>query len=276
MLLISVDGLRPDALLQAETPQLDRLWRNGVHSWSAQTVLPSSTLPAHASMLSGQPPDIHQIVWNDWQPQRGFIRVPTILSVANGAGLEVGFIVGKRKLEQLAPPGCVDHFDFPGSDADTVAQAAMSYLVEARPNLLILHFADVDEAGHRSGWMSTAQLEAVARVDAAIGRLLEALAQSDLLDDTLIIVSADHGGHFFSHGSDSPEEITIPWIAHGPGVREGYQIEVSLSIMDTAATVLYALGLPIPEAWAGRPLVEIFAAVESGSYLATPLPIETM
>ena len=57
-----------------------------------------------------------------------------------------------------------------------------------------------------------------------------------------------------------PEVMTIPWIALGAGVRKGHAIEQPVRIFDTAATILYALGLAIPEGWDGRPVLEVFAA----------------
>jgi hypothetical protein len=64
VVIITIDGLRPDALDQADTPTLDMLRAKGAYSPSAQTVLTSITLPSHASMLSGMVPAKHGILWN--------------------------------------------------------------------------------------------------------------------------------------------------------------------------------------------------------------------
>jgi arylsulfatase A-like enzyme len=72
------------------------------------------------------------------------------------------------------------------------------------------------------------------------------------------MITADHGGSGSSHGSDSPEDMTIPWLAVGPGVPAGITLQGKIVVYDTAATALYALGLPIPEEWDGRPVLEIF------------------
>ena len=75
--------------------------------------------------------------------------------------------------------------------------------------------------------------------------------------DTLIIITADHGGHGTSHGSSRLEDITIPWIIAGPGVRH-VVLSTNVSTTDTAATVAWALGLPIQPDWDGRPVLEAF------------------
>jgi hypothetical protein len=82
VLIISVDGLRPEAIQLAETPNLDRLIGQGAVSWRAQTILPSVTLPGHASMLSGSSPEVHGVLWNSYEPERGYVALPTLFSVA--------------------------------------------------------------------------------------------------------------------------------------------------------------------------------------------------
>ena len=106
--------------------------------------------------------------------------------------------------------------------------------------------------------MSTNQLDAIAFVDGLIGEILAALESGGYLDNTLLIITADHGGHYLGHGDDSPWDRTIPWLVVGPGVPSGVTLASNISTYDTAATVLYALELPIPEVWDGRPVLEIF------------------
>ncbi|NJN95378.1 MAG: hypothetical protein HC875_15350 [Anaerolineales bacterium] len=87
---------------------------------------------------------------------------------------------------------------------------------------------------------------------------MSALEGEDYLDQTLLIITADHGGSGVKHGSNSPEDMTIPWLAVGPGVPAGKVLQSKIITYDTAATALYAFGLPIPENWDGRPVLEIF------------------
>jgi predicted AlkP superfamily pyrophosphatase or phosphodiesterase len=259
VLIISVDGLRPDALHQARMPHLDALWQNGAYSWRAQTTRPSATLPSHASMLSGVGPGKHGITWNSWQPGRGTIRVTTVFEVAHQAGLKTAMVVGKEKLRHLNRPGSVDYFRYPGYGASQVGPAAAQLLRAARPHLTFVHFSDPDGAGHRYGWMSRRQIASVEAVDAQIGNLLRALRAVGLFDRTLILVTADHGGHGTGHGTADPRDRTIPWIAHGPGVRRNYKIQQAITTCDTAATAAYALGLRIPPSWQGHPVREAFS-----------------
>jgi arylsulfatase A-like enzyme len=72
-----------------------------------------------------------------------------------------------------------------------------------------------------------------------------------------VIVTADHGGHGSDHGSDDPRDVLIPWIAWGQGVSPR-QIEDAVRTMDTASTVLWLLGIPVPTDWAGTPVLGAF------------------
>ncbi len=254
--VIVVDGLRPDALQRAQTPHLDRLWQSGLYSWNAQTVLPSTTLPAVASLLTGLRPERHRILWNHWAPELGRISVPTIFQIAQAEEIPTVAFVSKRKLEHLfqaETPVFVLN-----AEARHLIEAARGYIAERRPRLVFLHLSDVDDAGHRYGWMTVRQLQAVERVDEAIGLLLTSLEDLKILNESVIIVTADHGGHGRIHGTDDPRDMTIPWILWTPEIEIGRELTQTVRIYDTAATVLAALGLAIPEGWEGVPLLEAF------------------
>jgi predicted AlkP superfamily pyrophosphatase or phosphodiesterase len=259
VLIISEDGLRADAVATLHLKWHDLMRQHGSYSDHALTIRDASTLPAHASMLSGVRPKVHGLTWNTWRPHEGYIKTPTIFTRAMDAGLTTAFFTGKTKLRHIVPPGSVGMYDRPGYYCKKVAAEAATYLTTERPALAFVHFADPDELGHAKGWMSSAQRNAIANSDRCLGVIYEALEKSGLIDDTLIIVSADHGGHNRVHSGAKKIDREIPWIACGPGVREDYVITDPPSTMDTAATALYALGLPIPADIEGKPRTDIFA-----------------
>jgi predicted AlkP superfamily pyrophosphatase or phosphodiesterase len=254
--ILSVDGLRADAIAKAETPNLKALALRGAYTWAARTVTPSETLPGHASMLSGEDPKVHKFTWDwdDYKPEKGFITVPTVFSVARAAGQRTVAVVGKRKLQHLAPPGSVDAFVFAErGDADVANEAIVQAGVGF--DLLFVHFPDVDYAGHAEGWMSVPYLAKVAEADEAIGRLLAALPAH-----TTVILTADHGGKGRSHGQDVPENMTVPWIVAGPKVARRGEMTARVRETDTAATALWVLGLSLPGGCAGEVVREPFTA----------------
>ncbi|MEA2697321.1 MAG: hypothetical protein QOI66_1592, partial [Myxococcales bacterium] len=104
VIIISEDGLRPDALMDVRPPVHESIMHKGSYSLQARTIRHASTLPSHAAMLSGFDMKEHGLSWNSWQPERGYILVPTIFDAACHAGDHAAAFVGKRKLEHIAHP----------------------------------------------------------------------------------------------------------------------------------------------------------------------------
>lgn len=258
VIVISEDGLRPDIFSTMKLPWHEQLYQGGAYSFRARTIRTASTLPSHASMLSGVDVGQHGLTWNNWRPSRGYIKAPTIFEAATARGLKTAMFVGKHKLRHIAAPGMVDVFERPGYYCKKVADEALAHLLSEKPPLTFIHFSDPDEAGHAAGWESERYRTAVQQTDRCLGIVLDGLARSGLDRDTLVILSADHGGHKHTHSGSHLADRLIPWIARGPGVRPGHRILSAISTVDTAATVLYALGLPIDSAISGRPVTEIY------------------
>ncbi len=257
VVIISIDGLRPDGLLRANIPRISELINGGASTFSARTILPSATLPAHASMVSGRCVSKHGILWNDLIPSAEPLQGSTIFSIAKDAGLRTIMIVGKEKLVTLARPGTVDIFRFVEGGDEQIVQTALEESA-AGFGVLFVHLILPDYFGHLEGWMSPAYLKGIGRDDTVVGTLVDGLRTFGLLENAIVILTADHGGHDQTHGTYQTEDMTIPWILYGQGVVPGLPLEVPVSIMDTAATGVWALGLAVPSDWDGRPVVEAF------------------
>ena len=240
-------------------PILRRMLRQGAATWNAQTVFPSITLVSHTSMLTGVGPEKHQVDWNDWKPEKGLVTVPTIFALAKKQGLTTAMFVGKEKFAHLFQPGSLDGWSMPDYHAAFIARAFAAYVAEKKPDLCFLHFADSDGQGHAFGWGSPEQKQAFADEDAALGVIREAIAKAGIENSSVILLTADHGGHAKTHGTRSPDDMTIPWIAWGMGVRQGVTLKVPITTYDTAATALYLLGVPIPTEFDGKPVVAAFS-----------------
>lgn len=263
VVIISLDGGRPDVILASQTPNLHEMARDGAATWWAQTVDPSITLVAHASMLTGFRPKKHGITWNDWQPAAGFVKVSTCFEIAKAAGLKTAMFVGKEKLRHLAKPQTVDRFETTDGSPVAISKAAQRYFVENKPNLLFVHYALPDTVGHAAGWGTKAQRAAFEQCDQGIGLLRQAVRQAHADSTTLFIISADHGGHEQTHGTTDIRDMTIPWIAYGPGVIKPGEIQQSVNTCDTAPTALHALGLKPDPDCDGKAITVIFLPRQS-------------
>ncbi len=113
IILVSFDGTRPDTAQTAAMPTLQAMAREGAASWTARSIVPPLTLPAHTSMLTGLGPEEHGVFWNEWIPAFGTLRVPTVLSLATSNGLVTAAFSGKDKLAYLFPTGSVSHLSYP-------------------------------------------------------------------------------------------------------------------------------------------------------------------
>ncbi len=262
VLIVSFDGLRPDAIIPTNMTNVISLMQSGAYTLAAQTVMPSVTLPAHASMLVGTCPSKHIARWDEYVPQNGFAIGADIFDLAHAAGLQTAMIVGKEKLRQITEPASLDFFAFVDEtdkiyDPYTIQDLAIQQVKQGF-NLMFVHFPDGDLAGHEDGWMSNQQLKAYAKNDKALGLILDALKQNGAYDSTIIIITSDHGGHDTTHGDNIPADMTIPWIISGPRVKPGQLIATQVNTMDTAATAAFVLGLPLPPEWDGAPVLEAF------------------
>jgi predicted AlkP superfamily pyrophosphatase or phosphodiesterase len=264
VIVISVDGLRPDAIATYGAQTIGRLEREGATSLEARTILPSLTLPSHASMLTGVEPSRHGITWNDDDDHGAAkLRVPTIFALAHDAGLTTAAFFGKSKLRQLEDSGAVDHAESPPRGlevpAERIANDLARYLASgARPNLLFVHLSDPDRAGHSQGWLSPAYESAVERIDIVVETLGQAADSAFGRGAYTVILTADHGGHGRSHGTADARDSNIPWIAWGKGVEAGRRLAPGIHTTDTAATALWLLGIAVPSWMTGRPVVEAF------------------
>jgi predicted AlkP superfamily pyrophosphatase or phosphodiesterase len=225
-LLITIDGLRADVLLRADTPNIRRLMARGAYTMWARTVPECYTLPAHVSILTGVAPQKHGVEWND-HIEEAYSLVPTLFEVARRGGLSTAMVTGKTKFVALDKPGTIDWKflprDEPNPDAH-VARQAVSILRRHRPHVMLVHLADTDTVGHAVGWGTPEQLRTVEEADRQVGVVLDEVARLGLADSTLVVLTSDHGGAGLEHGPEDPRSRHIPWIVAGPGVRRDFDL----------------------------------------------------
>lgn len=277
VIVISIDGGKPAVIAESEMPTLKKMAAEGAVTWQASTIFPSKTLPSHTSMLTGVGPDKHQVLWNDFSPIKGKVKVPTAFSLlrAVDAKAVTGMFVCKQKFRHLWIEGTLDTFDFGGPIQDTpvagspeiekdkkpaqlVAKNASAWIKEKKPKLLFVHFADPDTAGHKDGWGSPQQKEAFKVTDQALWQVWTAVKEAGIADSTVILISADHGGHDKTHGLNTPDDMIIPWVAWGKGVKANTTISAPVTTYDTAATALWLLDVPLPAEFDGKPVTSAF------------------
>lgn len=267
VVVLGIDGLGPIGLEKAPIPNVSELIKNGAHSFAARGVMPTSSAPNWASMISGAGPEQHGVVDNKW-PLPGYRFVPT---TGDGALFPTMF----RVLHEARPElflaivhdwdGFGILFERPmvnlvidGDKEDDTAAQAVKVVKENKPGLLFVHLDHVDHALHGVGFATEAYFEAVAKMDTLVGSIIAATKEAGTFEKTIFLLTADHGGKGTGHGGNSMDELTIPWILCGPGVKEGFEIADPINTFDTAATVAYIFGVKQPYAWIARPVLSAF------------------
>jgi len=272
VMIVSIDGLRPDRALLANMPTLRAMVRGGAYTFWARTTAVAITLPSHTSMLTGVAPYQHGIEWNADLPlsEPVYPRRPTLFEMAGRAGYTSALIAGKSKFSTLNKPGTVNWTAIPreanSNDTNaTVTEAAVKIIEAHKPSVIFIHYPEVDATGHAHGWGSAEQFAKIEENDGELAKVLAALDRAGIRQSTVVILSADHGGAGRSHGADDPRSRHIPWIATGPGVLKNYDLTqngpLQVNTEDTCATVCWLLGLPQMPYFDGKPVLAAFEPV---------------
>ncbi len=249
--LISIDGLRPDALTEEGAPNILALAQRGSYTFAAQTVFPSTTLPSHTSMLTGVEPGAHGITFDEYRDTFQ-LTTPTVLGLVRNAGKRTVMVVGKAKFKQFFVTGSVDSYVLATrGDVDVVNEAIARLPIGF--DLLFVHLPQVDHTGHASGWMSAEYMAQLQQTDEAVGRLVGLLPP-----ETTVILTSDHGGQLKAHGTRDKTDMTIPWIIAGPRVVHRGVLSRPVRTVDTALTVLSVLSVTPPSHCTGKLVSEPF------------------
>ena len=125
--------------------------------------------------------------------------------------------------------------------------------------LVAVCFDEPDHTGHVSGHDTPEYYAKLHELDGYVGRIVKAVEDAGIADDTVFIITSDHGGIGRDHGGISMEEMETPLIICGKNIRSGGKIEESVMQYDVASTIAYMLGMnDQPQVWLGRPLTSIF------------------
>ncbi len=255
LIFVMIDGLRPDAMMQGYTPQLDHLCQRGSYTLSAQAVMPSVTLPCHISIFHSVPPTRHGVTTNIWSPM---VR-PIIGLIEHISNVHTAFFHSWEPLRNLNTPGTLSfsYYFYRKAplllNSQKICTTAIEYIQAEKPDFAFVYFDAVDLAGHDFGWMSSDYLQVVTEIDGLVGKLMEAVPP-----EYTVIVQSDHGGHERVHGLDIPEDMTIPWVIVGPDIKSNHMIQKNMRLLDTAPTIARILGFEAHPDWEGTCPVEIF------------------
>lgn len=251
-ILILVDGMRPDALENIESAQ--RIIKKSTYTMNAQTVFPSVTLPCLISLFHSVEPMRHGTTTNVYTPQVRPIR--GLCEVLKGAGKECAIFYDWEEVRDVSRPNSIAHAAFYAGKrigyletGRKLADELIDYAKNYKTDFAFLHLACTDWTGHRFGWLSDEYMSAMQSSWDNIEKII-----SELGDEYTYIITADHGGHDRTHGSEMPEDMTIPVMLCGENFEKGKEIE-NVKIIDIAPTIAKLIGAEPDEEWEGTALV---------------------
>jgi predicted AlkP superfamily pyrophosphatase or phosphodiesterase len=272
VVVVVLDGLRPDAIDAFGLSNIKRACTGGAHTLSGQTVAPSVTACAMTSVFTGASPERHGMQSDRFTIPKSRGEIHPLPRVLAQHGIESSAHLGQvpwlfrflaRKIGRVLG---LTEAGFYRGEAREILDGAETAIRQQREGLILFHWPDADAAGHQYGWMSAEYGAAAQRMDAAFGDLVRQL-DMDNRPDTLLIALADHGGggvKYDDHDSSHPFDRTIPVLLHGAGVHTGPLLG-PVSLLDVPATVLWAFGIPRPSSYAGQPILEAFAAARAAA-----------
>ena len=266
VILIGVDGAGT-FFRQASTPNIDRIFENGAVSYDVLTSNPTISGQCWGSMLTGVLPEIHRLTNGivSSRPYPTDSLFPSVFRVIreNMPDAELGSFCNWNPINFGIVENNLGVTEGTGND-EAVTNQVCDYVANHNADFVFVQFDEVDGAGHHYGYGTEGHLNQIAAADALIQRIWEAYEARGWLDDTLFLVTADHGGNDHGHGGWTDGEKYIMFAATGPGVVKGTIGE--MGVRDMASVVLYALGLADkqPATWTARVPSGLFENVTAG------------
>lgn len=272
VILVGFDGLSAVSLKHgAKMPTLEKMMGKGSYTLYKRSVLPSSSAVNWASMFMGAGPELHgYTTWDSKTPDLPPREVTDNRIFPDIYGLmrlkypeaEMGYIYEWEGMRYLVDTLSINHIQqvsLSGTDTKASVAPAVEYIKTAKPTFCSIIFAQPDGAGHEYGWTSEEYFNMLTHMDKGLTEILKAVEDAGIMDETVIIVSSDHGGRDKGHGGKTMEEMEGPLFFYGKGIKKNFEIPESTMIYDIASTIGYIFGVDQPQVWIGRPIRSIFA-----------------
>ncbi len=267
VLFIGLDGWAANTYDKSDMPFVKKLATEGAFTKEKRSVLPSSSAINWASIFMGVGPEVHGYLhWGSQKPEleqpSGSVDTngifPTVFQLARNQYPKANMALFAEwdGIKHLVDTLSLNHFEQPKLD-DMVSRST-AYIKANKPELAAIIFDRPDHPGHDNGWGSPEYYRMMNRLDGCIAEIFKALEEAGMIDDTMVIITADHGGKGTGHGGTSMSEMQSPLIIWGKGVKPGTQITDMVVSYDIAPTIAHALGLKTPQCWRGRTITQAF------------------
>ena len=253
VLMVGIDGCRPDALLVADTPNIDKLWHNGAYSFHVKSDTISYSGPCWTSILTGVWHQKHNVISNNYS-KPNIEQYPHIFSLLkkSNKNRECISVVRWAPINKIMLPESGLKFNY--KKDQRVSNESISILrVMLNIDIMFIHLGEVDSIGHKSGFSvkkNSNYIKQIQKTDILIGEILSALElrQKARNENWVIILTTDHGGVAFDHGQNIDAHTNTFFIVSGKNIKKG-EINTQVNAVDIGVTVLDLLGVSIEKSW---------------------------
>ena len=281
------DAMSAIGIQRAETPNFNRMIENGAVSLHTRCGLPSNSSPNWMTIASAAPFEMTGVLDNGVTPRTGTV-VPALKN-------EIGFFPTIFESVREQRPDAKIYFfgdtswpcNMYGMSAfdvvvpelgkrqhltpDEAFRKAADAFVEDKPELMFIGIGTPDHEGHTWGHESRGYFDCLHHMDELVGGFVKKLEENGLMKNTVIIITADHGGINYAHGGSTMAELEVPVIMYGGPVTKGKVMEHANMNYDTPATVAGLLGVELPWECHGKFLKEAFEPATDVCYVPVPL-----
>lgn len=270
VVFIGLDGWGSYSVDKARMPRVKALMENGCYTLEKRTVLPSSSAVNWASIFMGAGPELHGYTeWGSKVPELKSRTIGNYGIFPNIWGLmrdrypdaRTGYFYEWDGMRYVADTAAISHSLFVGDAAahpGRMSQEASAYIRAEQPALVGIIFDEPDHVGHGPGHDTPDYYEKLNQLDTFIGEIIDATKAAGIYDDTIFIVTSDHGGINTGHGGKTMEEMETPFIISGKNIRKGGEFTESMMQYDVASTLAYIFRIEQPQVWIGRPMKQVF------------------
>jgi len=276
VIMIGIDGWASEAVRQApaeDLPNVHFLMDHGSWTLAKRSVMPSASAINWTSMFNGLPTEMHG--FDKWNSTRGTIPStsdnghgipPTIYTILREQfpDAEMGIVYDWNGIGAVCDTNAVDYnhyivtYGSKNIPVEEYTKLAVDYIKEKKPLFFTFYYGVQDHVGHTKGWYSPEYMECQKEIDKGVGMIIQAIKDAGIMDDTVIIMSADHGGKGKGHGKFTLLELETPFIVYGKKIKAGHEFTAPMMQYDTAAIIADILGAKIPEDWRGKAFKEIY------------------
>lgn len=251
-------------------PNIKYFMDNGAYTLHKRSVFVTASAINWSSMINGCPTEIHGYTeWNSRTPE-----FPQPVTNSRGK-LPDFFSIFKEQCPQ-AESVFINFWDVMYDIIDTAAISKIVMMKESntslhnttveackliksdKPTFTFVRYEEPDEVGHAIGHDTPAYYDSLAVIDKCVGEIVQATKDAGIYDETIFVMTSDHGGVGHGHGGRTLLEMETPFIICGKGVKKMGEFKESMMQYDVAATFAYIFGLKQPQVWTGRPMSQVF------------------